>query len=547
MTGVAQPLVKAAIYSRFSTDKQHDRSIDDQEAECAKYAARNGFEIVGRYHDKAMSGASFLGRTGLQALLADAGRGKFQIVIAESMSRIGRDEEYRANIRKHFTFHRITMMTPSDGVVTALVDQVRGIVDSQYLVDLRTAVRRGNAGVARDGRYPGGKPYGYRIVPGVRKGVLEIYEPEAEIVRRIFREYAARRSPRAIAGELNRDGIPAPRGKRWNASTINGNAQRHYGLLLNPRYDGRELYNRTQHIRDPNRREVPGKRVPRVSRANPVTEWQYTEVEHLRIVDKATWAAVQQRKHRNANAPRHMARRPKHLLSGLLRCGICGSGMAVRARHQGQGKVRCSRSVESQTCDNGRNYPLKEIERIVIAGMADQLRDPALIELYVRSFNEERQRVAAEANSSRIFLEKRLAALEAKRQRVVDLVVKAVLAEDDAKAQLLAISSERQGIDAELGSLGEPVKVVTLHPSAVDDYLRIVNRLAEYLGAAAEDADYEEVVGEFRSLVERVIIHPKAVPAFEVEVKGTLASMIGGEPFPEACTAGRISGSGGRT
>ena len=377
--------------------------------------------------------------------------------------------------------------------------------------------------------------------------MLEVYEPEAEIVRRIFREYAFGRSPRAIAGGLNREEIPAPRGKRWNASTINGNAQRHYGILLNPRYDGRELYNRTHHLRDPNRREVPGKRLPRVSRVNPVTDWQYTEVEHLRIVDKPTWIAVQQRKARNSSTPRHMARRPKHLLSSLLLCGVCGSGMAVRSRHEGYGKVRCSRSTESQTCRNGRNYPLQEIERIVIAGMADHLRDPSLIELYVRSFNEERQRVAAEAGSSRASLERRLTAIEAKRQRVVDLVVKAVLAEDDAKAQLLAISGERRGIEADLAALGDPVKVVTLHPSAVDDYLRIVKRLAEYLGAAAEDADYEEVVSEFRTLIESVIIHPKDNKAFEVEVKGSLAALIGGEPFPEACAAGRIGGSGGRT
>ena len=126
MTGRALQPVKAAIYARFSTDKQHDRSIDDQVVDCTKYARRNDFEIAGVYHDKAMSGASFLGRTGLQALLADAERGKFQVVIAESMSRIGRDDEFRAHIRKRLAFLGIKMMTPADGVVSTLVDQIRG-------------------------------------------------------------------------------------------------------------------------------------------------------------------------------------------------------------------------------------------------------------------------------------------------------------------------------------------------------------------------------------------------------------------------------------
>jgi site-specific DNA recombinase len=86
-------------------------------------------------------------------------------------------------------------------------------------------VRRGMAGVVRDGRHAGGRAYGYRAVLG-HPGRLEIVEEEASIVRRIFAAYATGRPPRDIAHDLNREGVRPPRGQRWNASTINGNPQR---------------------------------------------------------------------------------------------------------------------------------------------------------------------------------------------------------------------------------------------------------------------------------------------------------------------------------
>nr|WP_287187012.1 recombinase family protein [Rhodovulum sp.] len=66
---------------------------------------------------------------------------------------------------------------------------------------------------------------------------MEIVESEAEIIRRIFSEYASGRTPREIARDLNAEGVAAPRGSRWAASTINGNKTRHYGILC-----GRALF-----------------------------------------------------------------------------------------------------------------------------------------------------------------------------------------------------------------------------------------------------------------------------------------------------------------
>lgn len=95
---------KAAIYARFSTDLQKDTSIDDQITVCRRYAERNGYEIVGTYSDAAKSGASTIGRDGLQDLMADAKAGGFVAVLTESLDRISRDQEDLAHIWKRLSF-----------------------------------------------------------------------------------------------------------------------------------------------------------------------------------------------------------------------------------------------------------------------------------------------------------------------------------------------------------------------------------------------------------------------------------------------------------
>ena len=85
--------MRAAIYARFSTELQNDKSIDDQEALCRAYAAREGHEVVQVYSDAAKSGGSIQGRPGVQQLMRDAGQDRFQVIIVEALDRLSRDME----------------------------------------------------------------------------------------------------------------------------------------------------------------------------------------------------------------------------------------------------------------------------------------------------------------------------------------------------------------------------------------------------------------------------------------------------------------------
>ena len=96
----------------------------------------------------------------------------------------------------------------------------------------------------------------------------KIVEAEACVVRRIFAAYAAGASPRAIAATLNGEGVAPPRGKNWNASTINGNGKRGHGILRNSLYAGAQIWNRVRMVKDP----ATGRRVSRVVPGNGMAD-----------------------------------------------------------------------------------------------------------------------------------------------------------------------------------------------------------------------------------------------------------------------------------
>ena len=100
---------------------------------------------------------------------------------------------------------------------------------------------------------------------------MVVNETEAEVVRRVYREFATGTSPRAIARRLNGEGVPGPSGKLWTDSTIRGHAKRGTGLINNELYIGRLVWNRLRYVKN----QETGKRI---SRINPPEHWIVTEV-----------------------------------------------------------------------------------------------------------------------------------------------------------------------------------------------------------------------------------------------------------------------------
>ena len=314
-----------AIYARFSSDLQNPRGADDQVRLCRERAAREGWLVTAAFTDEGVSG-SRKDRPGLNALMERAG--SFDLVLTEAIDRLSRDQEDIAGIYKRLRYARCDIVTLADGLVTEVTIGFKGTMSAIFLKDLGDKTRRGQRGVVEDGRIPGGNSYGYRRVlrfderGNQVRGLREIDEHQAAVIRRIFGDYAAGISPIAIARALNSEGEPSPAGGIWRVSTINGSRQRANGILNNLLYAGRIAYNRQRFEVEPEQRK-------RRSRPNDAAEWVLKDVPALRIVPADLWAAAAARRAALGDRPFNRQQRPKRLLSGLIRCGQCGGSVSV--------------------------------------------------------------------------------------------------------------------------------------------------------------------------------------------------------------------------
>ena len=159
-------------------------------------------------------------------------------------------------------FADVTIMTLAEGEISELHVGLKGTMNALFLKDLADKTRRGLRGRVEAGRSGGGNSYGYDVVRSMRAdGAIEagqrrINLHEADIVRRIFREYSHGMSPREIAKSLNREGVVGPSGDSWSPTAINGNRERGTGVLNNELYIGKLVWNRLRYIKDPDDRKA---------------------------------------------------------------------------------------------------------------------------------------------------------------------------------------------------------------------------------------------------------------------------------------------------
>ena len=244
---------RAALYARYSSDKQLPRSVADQILLCRELAAKQGWRVVGVYADAECRGAILWTRDGVQQLLQVAAERYLDVVIAESLDRISRSQADTARIWELLQWHGVDIHTLVEGRINELHIGLTGTMSALFVKNLVQKTRRGLRARASEGHAVGRPPYGYAAdaiqAPdgSLVKGRRRIVPEQAAIVRRIFEEFVAGRSLRAIARDLTADGVPSPTGRSWRGTTLHRtpNARGQRGIVHNPVYIGRLEYGRT--------------------------------------------------------------------------------------------------------------------------------------------------------------------------------------------------------------------------------------------------------------------------------------------------------------
>ncbi|EUB97227.1 Resolvase domain-containing protein [Rhizobium sp. CF080] len=524
---------RAIIYARYSTDLQNDRSVEDQIRLCQAYAERSGFELVGEYSDRAKSGASMFGRPGLAHLMQAAERNEFDIVISEAPDRISRDIADLAHVHKTLKFRGVAINCVNGGLLDTVQVGMYGVIGQMQREEGAKKTKRGMLGVIREGRNAGGKSYGYEPVPG-EPGELRIVEAEAEVIRRVFDLYVARVSPRAIASILNHDNIPAPRGRQWNASTINGNEKRGHGILRNPLYVGKRVWNRVRMVKDP----ATGRRV---SRENDVNEYEYSEAPHLRVVSDEIYEAARARKEAVGGPRGKYMPRAKRMLTGLLRCASCGGALTTTSTDKSGPRIMCSRYRESGDCANSGRYYLQKIEDDVVDRLRSIFSDTKYIDGFLTEYEAHSRRKAAEWRGTRATLETALTDVQDRITAIVDQISRGLIEDDDVAAIMPKLRKERDRIKAELATTEPTTNVLYLKPLAIDRFRYVIQNLTELLQNKLGELPHEAGT-MIREIVTSITVHPRRPGAdYKYEIRGKLSSIAGPElSAVEVVAGGRI-------
>jgi site-specific DNA recombinase len=508
--------VRVALYARYSSDLQNQRSAADQLAALQRVVDQRGWTTAAVFADEGISGATLGNRPGILALLAGAAVRDFDLVLAEDLDRLARDQESAAHVRKRLAFADVALETLTQGRLEGqagiMQSAFAGAMGELFLDNLRHKTRRGLEARVRGGFSGGGLCYGYQLVPGEQKGVLEIDPDQAAIVRRIFLAYARGATPRSIAIDLNREGIPGPRGGAWSPTTVSGDRRAGDGILCQELYIGVRVFNRRQYRKHPD----TGKRS---SRLNPPNEWIRMPAPELRILTDDVWEYAQARQRTLGAQPAYRARKPRRLLSGLLHCSLCGGSMTLNGP-----RLQCSNNRERGTCRNGKTIAPTKVEARVIEGVRTRLLSPAAIAAAARAYQVDMEAARKAAAHDRLPLERELAELGRRIDRATEAYLAGQIELDAFAALQEPLKARRADISAQLAlAAGGGDQVVQLHPGAVEAYRCMAVDLHESLA----DPDADEVREIFRKLIDRVDFVPEeGLGKFGLVVHGRLAGIL---------------------
>ena len=478
--------MRAANYARYSSENQRETSITDQFYLGDVYAQRAGWPAPIRFSDSEISASTpTLLRPGGRALMEAIRAGQIDVLLIEALDRCWRDIVDQERTIREIEHLGVRIIGISDGYDSnregrELQRIIIGGVNQQYLRDLAKKVHRSHTGIAMRGMNAGGLAYGYRSVPDGDGHRLQIDDAEAAVVRWIFASYADGMSLREIVYDLNARAIQSPRGGTWAISALFGSPAKGSGILNNTLYAGRYVWNRSQWVKHPDTGIRKRKERDR-------SEWIVQPRPDLRIVDEETWAKVERRM--SARKPMKTGRRPSYLLSGILRCGVCGGAYVVVYR--GQYGCAAHRDRGQSVCGNGLRVRREDLERDILAAVKADLLAPDKVEAF-------RRELAAALKEAR--REDRAGPLRSRVERLNTEIghmvssIRAGVASSALHAALEAAERERDDAEAELVALTVPVPEII--PGAVDEYRRMIEGLQDGLGdTEATRADLAELLG----------------------------------------------------
>ena len=319
----------AVIYARFSSHGQNEQSIDGQVEECQQYCEQMGFNVVGIYHDNAISGKFDEKRSDFMQMIADSKTGLFQYIVVWKLDRFARNRYDSAIYKKDLSKRGIRVLSAKQQISPTnegiFYEAILEANDEYYSLNLSTNVKRGQRQSVEKGLFIGGHTlFGYKInktpVGNHYESKVEIDEKNAPIVQFIFEEYASGTPKKVIVDKLNAKGYKNFNGKPFHINNFQN-------TLTNRKYTGEYYFGENK---------------------------QFNDNTYPPLISKELFNKVQERLKANKRAPAKAKAIIDYLLTGKAYCGHCGSPIVGTS---GTGKMgnkfyyyNCSTKYKYHTC-----------------------------------------------------------------------------------------------------------------------------------------------------------------------------------------------------
>jgi site-specific DNA recombinase len=511
----------AAIYARVSSARQKDQqTIQSQTAALLQHAAAQGLDVPSEwvFEDDGYSGATLV-RPALERLRDLVCQVPVEVVLCYAPDRLARRYAYQALLVEEFA-RAGTEVCFLNGPVgdrpeDALLVQFQGMIAEYEKAQIIERTRRGKAHRAKAGvvNVLSGAPYGYRYVrkSDHAQARYELVEPEASIVRELFRRYVTDGvSIAELARWLTQQQVPTRTGKaRWDRSTV-------WGMLRNPAYAGRAAFAKTartdQQPRLTRRARLAGQTVSR----NPVTcdrpPEQWVQIPVPAIVSEETFQLAERRL---ADNRRFAARNTKipSLLQGLAACQGCGYAYYRTSTRTTNKKIyyyRCLGSDDYRYL-GGRvcaNLPVRAdyLDQVVWEHVTRLLADPTLVRAELDRRLAE-LRAANPATATRARLEREQTRTATAISRLLEAYQEQLLSLAELRSRMPALRAKQQALAAQLDALDAQL---------VDQaaYLKLAETLDSFLARLHDKVDTASIPERqrvLRLLVKEVLIGPDRV------------------------------------
>lgn len=495
----AQTITKeiyVAIYLRLSRDDQNGNtesmSISNQRDMLMSYCNERGWKIYDIYVDDGFTGTNFE-RPGFQRMIGDIEEGYISVVLTKDLSRLGRNYVMTGQYTDFFfPEHGVRYVAVNDSYDSAKEDNdiapFKNILNEMYAKDISKKIRSARQISAKQGKFMGSKPpFGYVKSPEDRH-LLVIDPPAAEIVKRLFREFAAGESGRNMATQLNAEDVDTPAEyyfKQTGKRATRSNTLQQWGsctilqLLRNQVYIGDMVQCK---------RKVSSFKTKKRLATNP-DAWVIVEGTHEPIIDRFTWECVQRRLDKTkrqsvCNSIRATRSGDINVFSGIIRCADCGAAMAFNERVNKNGTkyrfYRCSRYANSgsKSCsmhfmdaDTLESIILSDIQFYAKTAVADEkkLMDRLL------SFSEQARQNEKDAQGKALRdATNRISFIEDASKRLFEEKIAGNVPESLFRKMLSDYESELSGLEAKAEDIRQNVQEKVNSESDVKTWIKLI-------------------------------------------------------------------------